>query len=392
METLDVAARTSSFALRDSKSDIPTIGNQLRVGHVVEGSVRRSGEKIRVTAQLIRSRDGYHIWSQNYDRDFTEIFSIQDDIAKKIVDKLVDSLALKSDASSLATVGRTDPQTYESYLKGRGALLGASGANYQRAEALFEHALAASPEYLPARASLLQVRSLMSRSQILEASQRESMLQRAQAILEEEPENTAAASALAIQGLRLYRWEETEDALEVALGAHNQDASLILLYADLLLALGETDAARHELSRLSPAEADSPHASYLRAFVNYSKPSDTALDELFALSRRAQLGPALNTVTQNSGLIAIRQCREALRDDAGYGTACDDVGDYTAVLLAAEGFADEALADLWNRIQSKTGDAKLVHLPEFQNLRGEPGYRSLIEAMGLPSPGPSGGT
>ena len=85
---LRVAARTSSFAFKGKNQDITAIGEQLNVATVLEGSVRKSGQRLRITAQLINVEDGYHLWSDTYDRDLTDIFAIQDEISNAIVNAL----------------------------------------------------------------------------------------------------------------------------------------------------------------------------------------------------------------------------------------------------------------------------------------------------------------
>jgi TolB-like protein len=90
---LHVAARTSSFAFRGLDKDIREIGRLLNVSTILEGSIRKSGDKIRMTAQLINVEDGYHIWSESYDRKLDDVFAIQDEIASAIATALVDSFA-----------------------------------------------------------------------------------------------------------------------------------------------------------------------------------------------------------------------------------------------------------------------------------------------------------
>ena len=85
---LRVAARTSAFSFKGKNTDLRTIGDQLNVGTVLEGSVRKAGGRIRITAQLINVADGYQLWSERYDRELTDVFAIQDEIANAIADKL----------------------------------------------------------------------------------------------------------------------------------------------------------------------------------------------------------------------------------------------------------------------------------------------------------------
>ena len=114
-----ISARTSTFAYKGSDKDIPTIARELGVAHVLEGSVRRSGDRIRVTAQLIRANDGFHLWSQNYDRDSTDIIEIQEDLAIQIASALettMDPAAL----ADMLRVGTSSVAAYQAYIHGAG--------------------------------------------------------------------------------------------------------------------------------------------------------------------------------------------------------------------------------------------------------------------------------
>jgi adenylate cyclase len=109
---LKVTARTSSFAFKNSETDIPTIARRLNVAHVLEGSVRKSGNHIRITAQLIDAASGYHLWSENYDRTLDDIFEVQDEIAASVVDAL--RLSLLGEAPR---VRQTTPEAFSAYLQ-----------------------------------------------------------------------------------------------------------------------------------------------------------------------------------------------------------------------------------------------------------------------------------
>ena len=110
-----ISARTSTFAYKGTDKDIPTIAGELGVAHVLEGSVRRSGDRIRVTAQLIRAEDGFHLWSQNYDRDSTDIIEIQEDLAIQIASALETTMDPKALADMLR-VGTRSVAAYQAYI------------------------------------------------------------------------------------------------------------------------------------------------------------------------------------------------------------------------------------------------------------------------------------
>lgn len=153
---LKVAGRTSSFSFKGKNEDLRAIGEALGVNHVLEGSVRKSGAKLRITAQLIRSSDGFHVWSETYDRDLTDVFGIQEDIAKSVAAELAVSLGLKS-GETLVKDRTADVVAYEQYLKAR-KLIDARGlGNLDAALLLLNETTARDPQFAPAWASIAAV-------------------------------------------------------------------------------------------------------------------------------------------------------------------------------------------------------------------------------------------
>jgi len=116
---LKVVARTSVFQFKDKGGDIREIGRKLGVTNIVEGSVRRDGEDVRITAQLVRVADGFHIWSETYDRKLEKVFALQEEIARRISDALRLSLGVSASVAARAPI---DPEAYDEYLKGRALL------------------------------------------------------------------------------------------------------------------------------------------------------------------------------------------------------------------------------------------------------------------------------
>jgi serine/threonine-protein kinase len=149
---LRIAARTSAFRFRGSDLDVREIGNRLGVASVLEGSVRRAGNRLRITAQLIDVADGYHAWSARYDREMVDVFAIQDDIVEAIVQALTPAPA----GAPRPVVKRPtrNVEAYEVYLKGRHYWHQRSPATMQTAIRLFEQAIALDPEHPLAHAGL----------------------------------------------------------------------------------------------------------------------------------------------------------------------------------------------------------------------------------------------
>ena len=148
---LQVAARTSSFAFRNQDKTIAEIAEALGVAHVLEGSVQRSGDQVRVTAQLIRAEDGFHVWSQNYDLTIDDIFSVQDEIARNVGGAL--SQELLGDAGTTLDVA-TNPDAYDLYLQARNLRATFSYSGLREAETLLKAALTIDPDYVDAKIEL----------------------------------------------------------------------------------------------------------------------------------------------------------------------------------------------------------------------------------------------
>jgi len=146
---LRVAARTSSFSFRDQNVEIPEIAERLKVAHILEGSVRKAGNQVRITAQLIRAEDGYQVWSQRWDRTLDDIFVIQDEIAQDVAEHLTVTLL-----GEAPRVEETDPEAYALYLRARHLGLRRTAESLEQSNALFEQALADEPDYAPAWAGL----------------------------------------------------------------------------------------------------------------------------------------------------------------------------------------------------------------------------------------------
>jgi TolB-like protein/Tfp pilus assembly protein PilF len=132
VDAFRVAGRTSSFAFKGRNEDLRSIGDALNVAYVLEGSVRKSGDKLRITAQLIKVDDGYHLWSENYDRQLTDVFAIQDEISEMIFRQLVAHVL--GDEELLAESTRTDPETYELYLQARQLIYERETQSLERAQ------------------------------------------------------------------------------------------------------------------------------------------------------------------------------------------------------------------------------------------------------------------
>ncbi len=253
VDGLHVAARTSSFAFRGLDKDIREIGRLLNVSTVLEGSIRKSGDQIRMTAQLINVADGYHIWSETYERKLEDVFAIQDEIASAIATALVDSFAgLKQTPASRSR----DLAAFEAYRTGRLHWWRRSPDELQKAITLFAKALEKDPSFAPAYAAMADswlLLSLYGNLTNMKATERAMpMIEKALAI---DPESAEAFAALGLARWQIGQRDAGESALRQAI---KLDENYIPAYLWLGGLLGELGRLPEEAQVLQQAMAIDP--------------------------------------------------------------------------------------------------------------------------------------
>src|SRR6186997_729439 len=152
VDGLQVTSRTSAFAFKGKNTDIRDIAIQLNVDRILEGSVRKSGNRVRITAQLINASDGYHIWSESYDRNLTDIFEVQDEISGIIAGKLQDKMGAAEKTDHLVKAPVKNVAAYTHYLRGLHYMNKLTPADSRKAIECFEEAIALEPGYAQAYA------------------------------------------------------------------------------------------------------------------------------------------------------------------------------------------------------------------------------------------------
>jgi adenylate cyclase len=150
---LFVIARNSSFTFKKQSVDVKEVGRKLGVRHVLEGSVRKAGNKVRINAQLIDAETGGHVWAERYDRDLEDIFAVQDEVTRKVVEALKVNLTRSEQARSEGR-GKVNAEAYDHLIRGRRCLLQFSAEAAREGRAMFERALAIDPEMAQAYANL----------------------------------------------------------------------------------------------------------------------------------------------------------------------------------------------------------------------------------------------
>jgi TolB-like protein/Tfp pilus assembly protein PilF len=237
VDDFKVAARTSSFKFKGSDADIAEIGRALNVETVLEGSVRKAGDQVRVTAQLIKVEDGFHLWSASYDRRLENIFAVQDEIAGAIVEALKLELNIAAETASRTT----DVEAYDHYLRGRQLAREPSRSGLLRAIDLYERAIAIDPEFAAAYAGIadawvwLEDYGGMKSVEVFPKAE-----QAARRALELDAESAEAHAAMAFVLDRYHNDQSgARDAFERTLQLNPNYVTAYNLYGDTLADLGD---------------------------------------------------------------------------------------------------------------------------------------------------------
>jgi len=253
VDGLHVAARTSSFAFRKPDKDIREIGRLLNVSTVLEGSIRKSGDRIRMTAQLINVEDGYHIWSESFDRELDDVFAIQDEVASAIATALVDSFA---GLEQTPTSRPQDLAAFEAFRTGRLHWWRRSPDELQKAITLFAKALEHDPLFAPAYAAIADswlLLAMYGNLTNMKATERAMpMIEKALAI---DPESSEAFAALGLARWQIGQRDAGESALRQAI---KLDKNYVPAYLWLSGLLGEIGKLPEQSQILQQAMAIDP--------------------------------------------------------------------------------------------------------------------------------------
>jgi TolB-like protein/Tfp pilus assembly protein PilF len=238
---LDVIARTSSFYFKGKQVTIGEIAKTLHVANVMEGSVRKSGNTIRVTAQLIRASDGVHIWSETYDRDLKDVFKVQDEIALGVVQKLKLTLLPATTAVSVRTV---NAEAHSLYLQGRYFKDRDTSEDLAKANDCFKRALALDATYAPAWAGIATVAARqVANGYVAMAKALAVTREAASKALELDPNNGEAYAALGIAHMMAHEWAQAEATLASAREIDPTDSGVFMISGVLARGLGRDDDA-----------------------------------------------------------------------------------------------------------------------------------------------------
>ena len=245
IEGLRVTGRTSSFSFKGKNEDVQSIGRKLNVAAILEGSIRKEGDRLRVTAQLIGAADGFHLWSQTFDRQVTGIFAVQEEIAAAVVQAL--RVRLLPGAAASPPSRKTSPEAHAQYLIGRQLLNRGSADAFSRAEAAFGNALALDSRYAPAWIGAAHAAYLASNLPVSEeaaAAAARRAIEAAEKAVKLGPELGESWAVRGwLRGLLQWDWAGAESDLKKALQLSAGDAVVWRRYGFLLANLGRVKEA-----------------------------------------------------------------------------------------------------------------------------------------------------
>jgi eukaryotic-like serine/threonine-protein kinase len=238
VEGLRVAGRSSSFAYKGKNEKVEDIGRALHVGAVLEGSVRKAGHRVRIAAELVATADGFHLWSHSYERDMTDVFAVQDDIAHAVVGALQVKLLPGRSVGAREHLA-THPDAYSHYLLGRQLFHLGSPEGYRSAVAAYEKALAIDPKYAPAWAGLAVAANYASNFAV-SGDEFERFIRRSREAgpkaVEFDPDFADGFAARGYARAMLHHnWKGAAEDMERAISLSPRDAEIRRLYAGFVL-------------------------------------------------------------------------------------------------------------------------------------------------------------
>ncbi|HUF66564.1 MAG TPA: protein kinase [Gemmatimonadaceae bacterium] len=391
IHTLRVASRTVSFALKGKNEDLGEVGRKLHVSTVLDGSVRRMGNRVRITAQLVNVADGYQLWSERYDREMEDIFAIQDDISQSIVKAL--RVILSDDEKKAIEKARTiNVEAYDYYIRGRQFFHQLRRKSLEYAKQMFNKAIEIDPDYALAHAGVADCCSLLYMyfdARDLNLRQADIASRKA---LELEPDLAEAHVARGLAVSLSKRFDEAEREFEAALRLNPKLFEAAYFFARARLSQGQPlEAAKlfERAAALRPEDYQAPtllgqayHAagmeidsenSYRRAVQLVNERLELNPDDARALIMGALSMSVLGD--QEKALSFVDRAVAVDPDDAGvlYNIAC---------AYASLGKLDDSIAILERAVDKGYAHKEwMEHDPDLEAIRSSPRYQSLLQVM-----------
>ena len=391
IQGLRVASRTSSFAFKGKNEDIGEIGRKLKVSTVLEGGVRKMGNRLRITAELVNVADGYHLWSERYDREIEDVFAIQDDISQSIV-KALRVILSEGEKKAIESKPRTNIQAYDYYLRGRQFIHQLRRRSLEYARQMFNKAIEIDPDYALAHTGVADASSLLytyfdARDFNLRQADKAS-----RKALELEPELAEAHVSRGIVTSLTHHFEEAEESFTKAMKLEPKMFEAAYWYGMGLMAEGRFEDAIKMFDRASllrPEDYQSAH------FAGQAYKSLGRVEEEHAQLRRGlklmestlELNPDdARAANLAAGVFAsLGEAEDAIK----YGERSLAIDPEDPMLLyniacmyASLGRVDQAISCLERSVDKGFGHKEWIdNDPDLNSIRSNPRYQSIVDAI-----------
>ena len=389
---LRIASRTSSFQFKGRATDVREIGRVLGVGAVLEGSVRKAGERVRITAQLVSSADGYHLWSESYDRELSDVFAIQTEIAQKLVEALRVSLS-RQERELIQRRGTNNPEAYDLYLRGQAHLRDGTDSEMGPAIDLFREAIRRDERFAQAHAGLANAQSIKGLWRIgMTQADFDEAYAASRRALELEPRMPEAyiarAQMFSLQGRTTEAYRDFEEAIRLnpaSFDAHYHYARTCFQGGEFERAVSLYEAA----IRLRPDDYQALCLleGALLKLGQMDKHDEVARRAMQAVDRQLAIDPqdgrALQLGTTNAARLGLHdKARElaerALKARPGAFATYYNVACAYSIL----GDLDDAIAMLDRAVQNGRGNLEWIGQdPDFDPLRNDPRFDAILDRI-----------
>jgi TolB-like protein/Tfp pilus assembly protein PilF len=389
---LRVASRTSAFQFKDRPTDVREIGRLLNVGAVLEGSVRRADDRVRITAQLVGTGDGYHLWSESFDRRLEDVFATQAEIAQKLVRALRVSLS-REERALIERRGTSSAEAYDHYLRGQHLLRQHGDGTVLEAAALFRRAIAHDAGFAQAHAGLANALAIKGQWRLdMTPADFEEAMAASRRALELEPRLAEAivarACVLSMQG----RAAEAEQAFEDALRVNPASYEACFFYGRHCVGTGDAARAARQFEaavRVEPADYQA-RCLLVTELDKLGRPEEAhsvGIEAMRIIDGRLEREPQDARALQLGAVLAVRlgdpaRARELVERSllAGGGTFS---GVYNAACTyALLGDHDRALAMLDRAVTHGRGNLGWIeHDTDLDPLRGDPRFEAILDRL-----------
>jgi serine/threonine protein kinase/Tfp pilus assembly protein PilF len=391
IQSLRVASRTASFGFKGKNEDIAEIGRKLKVSSFLEGSVRKMGNRLRITAQLVNVADGYHLWSERYDREMEDIFAIQDEISQAIV-KALRVILTEGEKKQIEKVRAVNVQAYDYYLRGRQYFHQLRRKSLEYAKGMFNKAIEIDPEYARAHAGVADCYSLLyTYFDAREFNLRQADIASSKA-LELEPDLAEAHVARGLAVSLSKRFDESEGEFETAMRLDPKLFEAAYWYARARKSQGKYEEAIKLFERaaaLRPEDYQTPGflAQSLEALGRKEEAAETFRRQLKLIDQHLELNPD-DPRACIIGAVAYANLhdKEHAQDLASRAMQVDPDDPMllynVACTYARLDEPDDALGALERAVEKGWGDKEwLEHDSDMDSLRDLPKFKAITQAM-----------